>query len=206
MGRVDDHTRSRFGQSSERTQFADASVLTLNPTAVVDDEQVNNGFMQQTDHTTEALNRNSDTQATGFICRPSLVAWLHSLQTRMDQHGEPTESLGRSKYLPIMPTNYFLDNLQMPTADPSDYPDWPPKELATLLVKSYFQTVHASFPFIGKIYFLQQFRAFYMEPDTRPGREWFAVFNLILAIALRHAALLETELVIDVGTHTLYFS
>lgn len=89
----------------------------------------------------------------------------------MDQHGESTESFGRSKYLPIMPTNYFLDNLQMPTADPSDYPDWPQKELATLLVKSYFQTVHASFPFIRKIYFLQQFRAFYIDPDTWPGKE-----------------------------------
>jgi hypothetical protein len=34
--------------------------------------------------------------------------------------------------------------------------------------------------------FLAQLRTFYSSPDTRPGKQWLAVLNLIFALAARH--------------------
>ena len=124
----------------------------------------------------------------------------------MNQHSKPVGSSGKSERLPLLSANYFLDTLQMPIADLNDFPDWPSKESASQLVDSYFQVVHASFPFIGKLYFLKQFHAFYAIPGTQPGRAWMTILNMVFAIAARHNSLLRKEIGPEFGAHMLYFS
>ena len=138
--------------------------------------------------------------------RPSEVAWLSRLHCEMDQHMKPEYPLGRSEQTPLLSTNYFLDDLQNPMAYPNEFLEWPSEEAASQLVDSYFHIVHASFPFVGKLYFLKQFRIFYANPRKQPGWAWMAVFNLVLAIATRHSSLIRKEPEAGTGTHMSYFT
>jgi hypothetical protein len=124
----------------------------------------------------------------------------------MDQHMNSEYPLEKSERTPLLPTNYFLDELQSPIAYLNEFPDWPPEEAATQLVGSYFHIVHASFPFVGKLYFLKQIRVFYANSGKQPGWAWMAIFNLVLAIATRHSSLMRKEPEAGISTHRSYFT
>jgi hypothetical protein len=127
------------------------------------------------------------------------VAWLHDLGTgpRTSSDG----SVSQSGCSPPLLANYFLDDLEILISDQTDELYWPSKEIATQLMESYFQNLHASFPFVGKLVFLEQFRWFYANPDARPGGKWIAVLNLIFAIASRHNFLVQKQF----GAESPYF-
>lgn len=146
---------------------------------------------QPTDHTVEDYNRDRDTQATGFVGRPSEVAWLHELRTEPGTSSRG--SLSQSGCSSPLSANYFLDDLEILAAGQTDELYWPSKEAATQLVESYFQNLHASFPFIGKLVFWEQFRWFYANSDARPSGKWIAILNLIFAIASRHKCLVQKQ-------------
>ncbi|CAP93026.1 Pc16g03560 [Penicillium rubens Wisconsin 54-1255] len=182
------------------------STPSTTPKTTPDTQQVQRNPIQPTDHTIEDFNRSENTQAAGLLGRPSEVAWLSRLHCEMDQHMKPEYPLGRSEQTPLLSTNYFLDDLQNPMAYPNEFLEWPSEEAASQLVDSYFHIVHASFPFVGKLYFLKQFRIFYANPRKQPGWAWMAVFNLVLAIATRHSSLMRKEPEAGTGTHMSYFT
>lgn len=155
-----------------------------------------------TDHTIEDLNRDVNTQAVGLFGRPSEIAWLHSLQMETYTHSGPAGHSIIFEYIPQSLANYYLDSLRIPISHSTDWLDRPPKEIAFQLVRSYFQIIHASFPVIGKVYFLKQLHTFYTKPRPVPGKTWMAVLNLVFAIASRHASLKKQES----GDDMLYFS
>jgi hypothetical protein len=163
--------------------------MTLSPIPEKDDQQAKNNPVQPTDRTTEDLDRDRDTQATGLVGRPSEIVWLRSLQ--MDR--ESARFSGRSEYPLPLSASYFLDNIEIIAQDPIDYPGSPSKDPAIQIVQSYFQNVHASFPFLGKLLFWEQFRRFYAHPGAQPGRRWIAILNLVFAISLRHTSLVRKE-------------
>ncbi|KAJ6008996.1 hypothetical protein N7522_004012 [Penicillium canescens] len=202
IGGVGDQDRSFPLGGSGGTQLLATSPMTPRPSPVKEGQQATNNPVQPTDHTTEDLNRDGDTQATGLVGRPSEIAWLNTLQTEPNTHSKIARSSGRSGYLPPLSTNYFLDNMQILVPDLNDYPDRPSKDAATQLVGSYFQNVHASFPFVGKPIFLEQFRCYYANSGAQPGRKWMAVLNLIFAIASRHSSLVKKESGADMSYFT----
>jgi hypothetical protein len=155
--------------------------------------------VQPTDHTIEDHNRDRDAQATGFVGRPSEVAWLHNLRT--EPGTSPRSTLSQSGCSSPL-ANYFLDDLEILVPDQTDALCWPSKEAATQLVESYFQNLHASFPFIGKLVFWEQFRLFYANSDARPGGEWITILNLVFAIASRHNFLVQKQS----GAESPYFT
>lgn len=163
--------------------------MTFSPSPAKDDQRAKISPIQPTDHTTEDLNPDRDTQATGLVGRPSEIVWLQSLQ--MDR--ENARSSGGPGYLTPLSANYFLDNMGIFVQDPNNYADWPSKEPATQLVESYFRNVHASFPFLGKLLFWEQFRRFYAHRGAQPGRRWITILNLIFAVASRHTSLVRKE-------------
>ncbi|KAJ5558861.1 hypothetical protein N7461_002833 [Penicillium sp. DV-2018c] len=178
----------------------------ISPSTIPDGHQAKSNPIRPTDHTDEDLNRDRNTQAAGLVGRPSEVAWLHSLQCEMNKHSKPEYPLDKSEQPPLLSTNYFFDDFPMPTTYLNDFAGWPSEGAASELVESYFQIMHASFPFVGKLYFWKQFRAFYANPGKQPGRAWIAVFNLVLAIASRHSSLMREEPEADTGAHMSYFT
>ncbi|KAJ5369932.1 uncharacterized protein N7496_006024 [Penicillium cataractarum] len=176
------------------------SPLSLSPSPVEGLQNATNNPVQPTDHTVEDYNRDRDTQATGFVGRPSEVAWLHDLRTEPGMRSRG--SLRQSGCSSPLSANYFLDDLEILVAGQTDELYWPSKEAATQLVESYFQNLHASFPFIGKIIFWEQFRWFYANSDARPGAKWIALLNLVFAVASRHNCLVQKQF----GAGSSYFT
>lgn len=171
-------------EKSDGVQLPVTSSTTSSPNPAKDGQQATNNPVQPTDHTVEDHNRDRDTQATGFVGRPSEVAWLHDLQTGLNSRTETTLSLA---------SNYFLDDMQVLSGNQDHELDWPSEEAATELVESYFQNVHASFPLVGKLLFWEQFRCSYANRDVQPGTKWIAILNLIFAIASRHTCLVGEQ-------------
>lgn len=157
--------------------------------------------VRPTDHITEDLNRDKNTQAAGFWGRRSEIVWLHSLQMEKYWRSNPADSFCPAG-MPQSLANYYLDTLRIPVFDLNNWLDRPSKEIASQLVTSYFQIIHASFPVVGKVYFLKQFHTFYSSSGTEPGKAWMAVLNLIFAIASRHDSLRRQE----PGADMSYFS
>jgi hypothetical protein len=180
-------------EKSDGVQLPVRSSTTSSPNPAKDGQQATSNPVQPTDHTVEDHNRDRDAQATGFVGRPSEVAWLHNLQTGLNSRTETTRSLGLSGILPPWSSNYFLDDMQVLPRNQGHELDWPSEEAATELVESYFQNVHASFPLIGKLLFWEQFRRLYANRDVQPGTRWIAILNLIFAIASRHTCLVREQ-------------
>lgn len=155
-----------------------------------------------TDHTTEDINRDGNSQAAGLFGKPSEIVWLHSLQKETYTHSGPAGHSINSEHKPQSLANYYLDSLPIHISDSKDWLARPSKEIAFQLVRSYFQIIHASFPVIGKVYFLKQLHTFYTSSGPVPGKTWMAVLNLVFAIALRHDSLKRQE----PGDDMLYFS
>jgi hypothetical protein len=178
-------------------QLPVTSPMALSPSPVKDYQQATYNPVQPTDHTVEDHNRDRDAQATGFVGRPSEVAWLHDLQTGsgLSSRCGPASSENQSGYLSPLSANYFLDDMPILAPDQSTASEQyrPSKHAATQLVESYFQNLHASFPLVGKPLFLDQFRLFYANPDAQPGRQWITILSLIFAIAARHSSLVKQQ-------------
>ncbi|KAJ5762162.1 uncharacterized protein N7511_005544 [Penicillium nucicola] len=142
------------------------------------------------DYTEEDYNRDDKVQAMGFVGEHSEMAWLYRLKRDLDQDSsslikEPSERPT------ISSVNYFQDDSDISVPDPVDLTHWPPQHLADTLVDAYFHVVHPAFPIFGKATFLNQYRSFYSNPNSRPGKRWLALLNLVFAVATRHSHLID---------------
>lgn len=181
--------------------------------------------LELVDHTEEDFNRDETARATGFIGKSSEIIWLqklskevHSecetwpatLSTTADENGLPSPTLTPRPDSHIEGwvacSNYYLDDLDVPSAGSADAYDVPPHETATKLLNSYLASVHPSFPIIGISTFVSQFQVFFRQPSLKPGNKWLAILNLIFAIAAKHGQLTNADWSEDDDDHRTYFS
>ncbi|KAJ6115194.1 hypothetical protein N7486_000972 [Penicillium sp. IBT 16267x] len=153
------------------------------------------------DCTEEDLNQDARLQSMGFIGEPSEMACLYRLKRQLDQ-GVSSPTCNQS----ISHMNYFLDDSDVTFNEEVDLSKWPSQAAADLLVHHYFDVIHPTFPAIGKLAFIGQYRKFYSNPNVRPGSRWRAVLNLIFAIASRHLLLANGKPSVEFEDHQVFFS
>lgn len=177
------------------------------------------------DHTKEDFNRDETARATGYMGRSSVIAWLQMLSKEVNQeceswpsnpsdtgddNGMPSPSLtprpdSQSDPL-VASSNFYLDDLDLPTIEPLDASDIPPRDTATKLLNAYLHSVHPSFPIIGISTFLSQFQVFFNQPPVKPGKKWLAILNLIFAIGAKYAHITNAEWKCGEDDDLIYFS
>ncbi|CAG7950934.1 unnamed protein product [Penicillium salamii] len=141
------------------------------------------------DYTEEDFHQNGEGQGMGFVGEHSEIAWLCRLKQDLDQ--TISASHGKLLYQPfISSANYYQEDNQILIGEEIDPMKQPPQQTADRLVAIYFYYLHSSFPIIGELTFLNQYRSFRSDSNARPGRRWVAILNLVFAIASRHEALL----------------
>lgn len=155
------------------------------------------------DYTDEDFNHEK-VRAMGFVGEHSEMAWLYRLKRDLDH-----ENANLVKEIPepssISSVNYFQDESEILALDDLDLARRPPQHIANILVDSYFSLVHPTFPIVGKIVFLNQYRSYYANPNVRPGKRWIAVLNLVFAIATRHSFFVNQSQP-DCDDHQTYFA
>lgn len=106
----------------------------------------------------------------------------------------------------IHEATYHCDDLMLLSSDEVDAYELPPKRAADMLFQNYLETVHATFPFIGKTTFASQYQTLYENNNIRPGANWLAILNLIFAIGAKYSHLIQTEWRGDERDHLIYFT
>ncbi|KAJ5820622.1 hypothetical protein N7474_006213 [Penicillium riverlandense] len=157
------------------------------------------------DFTCEDFNFHKGPQSLGFIGEHSEVSWLHRLKCILEKRKAALTFERPLEPPSVTSVNYYYND---PTMDIREEIAWlsrPPQNIAIQLLDTYFETFHPSFPIIGKVVFLAQFRTFYSIRDVRPGKQWFAVLNLIFAVAARHLEHTKPSLLSD-ESYAQFFS
>lgn len=185
------------------------------------------------DRIEEDFNRCEESRTTGFMGKNSEVTWLQKLRqenkfgnaTQPDSEEEYKKKTGgaaplytnhkdsESKTMPdavagftVNESSYHLDDFSIYISEAIDRYDIPPRETADLLFNAYLESVHPSFPIIGKITFSSQYRKFMEGPSASPGERWLAILNMIFAIGARYSHLIQAEWRGDERDHLVYFS
>jgi hypothetical protein len=141
------------------------------------------------DYTEEDFHRNGEGQGMGFVGEHSEIAWLCRLKQDLDQR----ISVSHERFADqpsISSANYYQDDIQISISEEVDPTKQPSPQTADRLVAIYFYHLQSSFPIIGELTFVKQYRYFRSNPNARPGRRWVAILNLVFAIASRHETLL----------------
>lgn len=115
------------------------------------------------------------------------------------------ESTGNKDGVTLSESTYHCDDITVLLPVQVEVYELPPKQTAEALFQIYLDTVHPSFPIIGKTTFSEQFRALFDRNKT-PGNKWLAILNLIFAIGARHSHLIQAEWRGDERDHLLYFT
>ncbi|KAJ5211038.1 Transcription factor [Penicillium cf. griseofulvum] len=181
--------------------------------------------LESGDQTEEDFNRDETARATGFIGKSSEITWLQRLSKEVnseceawpatipnidEDNGLPSPTLTPRLENPSEPwvvaSNYYLDDLDIPTADQSDMYGVPSREMAGKMLNAYLTSVHPSFPIIGVSTFVPQFQVFFSQPSLKPGNKWLAILNLIFAIAAKYGHLTNSDWNEEDDDHQMYFS
>ena len=164
------------------------------------------------DRINEDFNKSKETRATGFMGKNSEITWLQRLRTESsgsppwegsqqpsDRSLSPHTETHRG---PVSDSTYHCDDLAIRPPGPVDTFALPPKHIADALFHSYLETVHPSFPILGKMTFTAQYSTIYDSNNVQLAHSWLAILNLVFAIGARYARLTQ----VDLGDHLLYFS
>jgi Fungal specific transcription factor domain len=187
------------------------------------------------DRIDEDFNRSEDARNTGFMGKNSEITWLQKLRQE-NKFGSPTgpdsevefrkKTGGASplfgtrspgsenqKSMPdavegfsVNDSSYHLDDFSISMPEAIDRFEIPPRETADLLFNAYLESVHPSFPIIGKITFSSQYRNFIDRSPGNPGERWLAILNMIFAIGAKYSHLIQAEWRGDERDHLIYFS
>lgn len=182
------------------------------------------GSTESLDRISEDFNRDANTRATGFYGKNSELTWMQRLK-RQASHGsedsdeyeqervnEPTPPSTQSHHFgtgltPISASSYHCDDLTVLIHEQIDPFELPTQFIANNLFQAYLETVHPSFPIIGKNTFMQQYNAFFANPDqVKPNQNWWAILNMIFAIAAKHSHLVRAVWRGDSKDHLIYFT
>lgn len=184
------------------------------------------------DRIKEDFNRTPLTRATGYIGKNSEVTWMQRLKERA-KFGSPSQgakenetnglsSAGSKSRTPdgnksskaasegeeiaIHEATYHCDDLTLLPPAQVDAYELPPKQAADMLFQNYLETVHPTFPFIGKTTFASQYQTLYENDNVGPGDNWLAILNLIFAIGAKYSHLIQAEWRGDERDHLVYFT
>jgi hypothetical protein len=153
------------------------------------------GSLDAVDSVHEDLNRDAAARATGFMGKPSQVAWMQGLASEnLEQNAPETQSQDKSRTSrkeTIASVSYHLDDLDIDPPvglDPYALPD---KGLADEFLSAYLETVHHSFPILRRIVFGEQYRRFFQPMSPNPGKKWLAVLNMVFAIGSKYRQLMH---------------
>lgn len=177
------------------------------------------------DRISEDFNRGPDTRATGFHGKNSEVTWMQRLRQQAASHSsedsddseegmvdgvtsQPSEDHhARAGYVPISASSYHCDDLDVLLHEDINPYDVPSLAAANALFESYLNTVHPSFPIIGKNTFAHQFNAFIRHPSVRrPNQNWLAILNMIFALGAKYLHLIGAEGAGNARDHLVYFT
>lgn len=181
------------------------------------------GSTDSVDKITEDFNRDAASRATGYYGKNSEITWLQRLKQQAEQTeeenqnedaqvaaealGDPSVQDARASSLSaINGFTYHCDDLPLSITDLQVDPYEPPAEhVADLLFQSYLDTVHPTFPIVGKTTFMGQYKE-YFAMHIVPNDNWLAILNLILALGARYAHLTGTQWTGDTKDHLIYFT
>ncbi|KAH1373408.1 hypothetical protein KXV82_005558 [Aspergillus fumigatus] len=120
------------------------------------------------DYTSEDFNRDEKIQAMGFVGEHSEIAWIYRLKRLLEQVSVGSKEIDTDRQS-VASASFFLDDSDITVLDDIDLSQRPAQTVADQLVDEYFQVVHPSFPIIGKLVFLRQYRSFYSSPHGDNG-------------------------------------
>jgi hypothetical protein len=174
-------------------------------------------------HVNEDFNRTTVSRATGFMGKSSELTWMQRLKKEAEHNPEVSEeamsiigqinfrinspSLQENMHHPISESTYHRDDVSMLILDPVEPYERPPRHTADLLFKCYLDTVHPSFPIIGKTTFVGQYRNYYSKTvQTGVNCNWVAILNLIFAIGAIYSRLIQADWRGNEHDHLIYFT
>lgn len=175
------------------------------------------------DRINEDFNRSTKARETGFMGKISEVTWLHRLQNKLDSQSPPaasgpeTDGLVPSQRVSsralqltmddgVADSTYHCDDYSVIAPDQVEMFELPPRPVAEFLLHTYIESVHPTFPMIGKLNFLNQVQNFFNDEQSTPGRSWLAILNLTFAIAAKYSHLVQADLRGDERDHLIYFT
>ena len=168
---------------------------------------------------TDQVNQDNFEHGRAFVGQASGEQWMRKLRREL-KGGDPGPQY-RSHYdspssLPSMgegistqnPSPYYEDMDTSIVGHQIDPFSLPLKSTADALVRSYFSTVHVSFPMINKADFLYHYRQVSSANDLAayPDRTFLSILHFVFAIGAVHAHLIEAEWAGDSRDHMLYFA
>ena len=106
----------------------------------------------------------------------------------------------------LVDSTYHCDDIAMLQPDQVDPFELPPRQTAEFLLSTFVDTVHPSFPIIGKLNFAKQMQNLFDDAQSRPGRNWLAILNFVFAIAAKYSHLVQAEGRGDERDHLIYFT
>lgn len=106
----------------------------------------------------------------------------------------------------VATVNYFLDDIGILVNSDVDLSQRPTRAVADQLLDRYFQIVQPTFPVIGKLIYLSQYRKYYSNALVFPGKRWLAILNLMFALAAKYSELAQEDTEDTLGSHSVYFS
>ncbi|KAJ5550188.1 hypothetical protein N7461_004886 [Penicillium sp. DV-2018c] len=194
---LDTQSAQQVDQALRRSSNSELALQALSDLAELYDEPEDR--LVALDYADEDFNR--------FMGEHSEVAWLYRLKSTLARDVTmPPRPEGESGRLDIASMNYYNTDWDVEIRHDVGLSEKPDQSVAYKLIHIYFQSIHPSFPLLGKTTFLAQYRMFYADPTARPGRQWLAVLNLIFATAAVHLSSLRTEGDPDDYSHLVYFS
>ncbi|MCJ1245580.1 hypothetical protein MMC30_002784 [Trapelia coarctata] len=175
------------------------------------------------DRINEDFNRSTKSRETGFMGKISEITWLHRLQNKLDHQSPPsppgpeldgnapnTQGSFRASQSVldegVADSTYHCDDYSVIAPDQVEMFELPPRPIAEFLLHTYIESVHPTFPVIGKLNFRNQVQNFFNNEQSTPGKSWLAILNLIFAIAAKYSHLVQAELRGDERDHLIYFT
>lgn len=182
------------------------------------------GSTESLDHIDEDFNHSFASRATGFMGKNSELTWIQRLK-RQTTYGsdESDDEIPESKLTegnksapfhdsygtnltPISESTYHCDDIDVFIYDEVNQYEFPPNQIAICLFRSYMDSVHPSFPILGKTTFTDQFYKKLEKENMRPGDNWLSIINLVFAIGAKYSHLVQAEWRGDDRDHLIYFT
>jgi hypothetical protein len=157
--------------------------------------------------------------ASGYIGKSSEISWLQRAQEQMSPPPEDADhvlSEVDENYPLGSHLDYHMDEANLLAVDEEsvDPMEVPPLPIATVLVDSYFETVHGSFPLVDKELFMDVLisRFHSRPPLSWEGRRWLSMANIIFAVGAKWMYLTRPRradmqgLNVGPGDHIVYYA